>query len=110
MDFTKTPRYKAAARAVLNNKDIRLVVGHSYGAAVAHQLIRTFSHLKGRGYAYPHARFMSHPRFQTFRHYGDIISSFDFQAKTSKRPFRGPLDAHTYKFHDGKYASYKTDL
>ena len=114
-EFRKIPRYKAAHKLIMIDKfegknQIRAVVGHSKGAAVAHQLIMDFPHLKGRGYAYPHARMHSDTRFQTFRHFGDPASMLDFQAKTSDRPYRGPLSAHESSGYTGKYAKYKQDL
>lgn len=114
-EFRKIPRYKAAHKLITidkfeGNNKIRAVVGHSKGAAVAHQLIMDFPHLKGRGYAYPHARMHSDTRFQTFRHFGDPASMLDFQAKTSDKPYRGPLSAHESSGYTGKYAKYKQDL
>lgn len=108
--FKNIPRYKEAKAIIESHGGIRGVVGHSKGAAVAHQLIMDYPHLKGRGYAYPHARLHSDARFQTFRHFGDPASMLDFHAKTSDKPYRGPYDAHSSSGYTGKYAKYKQDL
>ena len=102
--FMLTARYKAAQKVLKANPHIKTVVGHSYGATTAWALTRNFN-VKGRAYGSPVARVFNDPRFQTFRHRGDPVSILDFAAKTSKRDFEGPLDAHSYKYFDGKYLS-----
>lgn len=102
--FMLTERYKAAEKVLKANPHIKTVVGHSYGATTAYALTRNFR-VKGRAYGSPVARIFNDARFQSFRHSGDPVSILDFAAKTSKRPFKGPLDAHSYKFHDGIYKS-----
>lgn len=102
--FMLTERYKAAEKVLKANPHIKTVVGHSYGATTAYALTRNFR-VKGRAYGSPVARIFNDARFQSFRHSGDPVSILDFAAKTSKRPFKGPLDAHSYKFHDGRYKS-----
>jgi hypothetical protein len=102
--FMLTERYKAAEKVLKANPHIKTVVGHSYGATTAYALTRNFR-VKGRAYGSPVARIFNDARFQSFRHSGDPVSILDFAAKTSKRPFKGPLDAHSHKFHDGKYKS-----
>ena len=102
--FMLTERYKAAEKVLKANPHIKTVVGHSYGATTAYALTRNFR-VKGRAYGSPVARVFNDARFQSFRHAGDPVSILDFAAKTSKRPFKGPLDAHSYKFHDGIYKS-----
>ena len=102
--FMLTERYKAAEKVLKANPHIKTVVGHSYGATTAYALTRNFR-VKGRAYGSPVARVFNDARFQSFRHSGDPVSILDFAAKTSKRPFKGPLDAHSYKFHDGIYKS-----
>jgi pimeloyl-ACP methyl ester carboxylesterase len=104
-----TERYKAAEKVLKANPHIKTVVGHSYGATTAYALTRNYR-VKGRAYGSPVARVFNDARFQSFRHSGDPVSILDFAAKTSKRPFKGPLDAHSYKFHDGIYKSRSSFL
>jgi hypothetical protein len=96
---TSTGRYRAARSHL--TKQIRYVVGHSLGGAVANQLVANHNWLHGRIYSAPirsrsGASTAPHSRVQSFKHPYDPIAMFDQGAEQSSFT----PDIHGYRGYD----------
>ena len=84
-DVEHTPRYAQALQALRQNPDVKQIVGHSYGAAVALRLNETHPgrFQKVRAYGAPRF-FASNPaNVESYSHIGDPVSIFDVAAHHS---------------------------
>jgi pimeloyl-ACP methyl ester carboxylesterase len=139
-DFTKVPfygdlrnatRYQAAEKALKTNPNIRRVVGHSLGGAVALELQKQYPQLKSRTYGapvwdpfgtdrMPHDQwvklgkpsFMSEPEsVERYRNLADPVSIFDGSATNSIKgnPFDSFSLTHDYGNIAAKFRSGNTD-
>ena len=87
-----TARYRDASRTLAANPQIRRVIGHSLGGAVAMQLQEDIPSLKSRTYGAPALSFSGSG--ERFRSFGDPISMFDFGARESAPTTWNP---HSYQ-------------
>jgi len=87
-----TARYESAARTLAANPQVRRVIGHSLGGAVAMQLQEDIPSLKSRTYGAPALSFAGSG--ERFRSLGDPISMFDFVARETAP---SSWNAHSYR-------------
>ena len=87
-----TARYDAAARTLVANPQIRRVVGHSLGGAVALQLQKDIPSLDSRTYGAPVLSFSGSS--ERMRSLGDPISMFDFGSRETAPETWNP---HSYQ-------------
>jgi len=93
----ETDRYKEAEKALKANPNIKRVVGHSLGGAVALELQKNFPYLKGDVYGTPYADPLGKAPegpIQRFRQAADPISILDNSAQTSI-----PTSLNTHDYH-----------
>lgn len=76
-------RYKQAANRLRLNPQVKTLVGHSLGGAVAARIIEDNINLHGRVYGAPLLRVNQHQRLQSFRHWGDPVSVLDRSSNMS---------------------------
>ena len=88
----RTARYKSAARTLAANPQVRRVIGHSLGGAVAMQLQEDIPSLNSRTYGAPALSFSGSG--ERFRSLGDPISMFDFGARETAPSSWNP---HSYQ-------------
>ena len=87
-----TARYESAARTLAANPQIRRVVGHSLGGAVALQLQKDLPTLGSRTYGAPVLSFSGSS--ERMRSLGDPISMFDFGSRETAPETWNP---HSYE-------------
>ncbi len=99
-DITKVPfsmtehatRY-AAAEAILKQRTVDTVIGHSLGGVTALELQEHYPYLHTRTYGAP---VVSATRGARYRHFGDPISALDWGAHTSLPSGLNPHSYHGY--------------
>jgi len=89
-----TERYRQANK--LMSGQIKHVVGHSLGGAVAYRLVLEYSWLTATTYGAPLVTFGKHPRVRSIRRTRDIISIFDRAAEATPGDYFGPGSNHSY--------------
>ena len=88
-----TERYKKPHKLYTDNKDnIKPIISHSLGSAIAHHIIVENEQLNGRLYSTP-ALAIPHDRIAYFSHYGDPIAMFNVDKQNTKLYLGNP---HTY--------------
>lgn len=73
-----TTRYHQALKRWTPN--IKTVIGHSLGGAIAAAMTEGNANIKARTYAAPLFRISDNPRVESYRHYLDPVSMFDRHA------------------------------
>ena len=102
-DFTKIPfygdvkqskRYTDVIQTVKQNPNVKKVVGHSLGGSVALELEKSMPNtFESTTYGAPVVSFKGGNRY---RHKNDLISAFDFGAKSVGFSIN-PIEAHSFK-------------
>ena len=88
-----TEKYKKAHKLYTDNKDnIKTIISHSLGSAIAHHIIIENEQLNGRLYSTP-ALAIPHDRIAYVSHYGDPIAMFNVDQQNTKLYLGNP---HTY--------------
>ena len=113
-DFTKVPfwgdvrnseRYQEADRALKANPQIRTIVGHSLGGAVAHQLQTDHPELKTVTYGAPSISWGTKGGENRFRNAWDPVSMFDRGAVQRHHPNPLHYAGLTHDFHNSPNVS-----
>ena len=118
-DFTKIPvfgdlrnseRYQKAHEALMNNPQVKTVVGHSLGGSVALELEKNYNHItNSRTYGAPVFDLMGKEsnNVSRYRNWGDIFSIADRSAKKSTKlnPFESLSFTHDYSNIANKFIS-----
>ena len=96
-----TSRYKISENIIINNSNIRRIVGHSLGAAITHNLIRDYPDIdEGIAVASPTILTNSYGgRLKYFRHYGDPVSMFNVTSDNLQENMVYTLNPHTYNLY-----------
>jgi hypothetical protein len=92
-------RYKDAEKLLVENPQIKSVIGHSLGSAVSDELSKrnTDKKLKTTLYGSPFVDFTGTQSENRFRHKFDPISIFDRKAQTVDLGLVSPFKSHGYE-------------
>lgn len=97
-----TPRYQQSERIIINNTNIKRIVGHSLGAAITHNLIRDYSNIE-EGIAIGSPTILTNSyggRLRYFRHCGDPVSICNLPSDNLEEDMVYTLNPHTYNLYN----------
>lgn len=106
-----TQRYIYSKNIIIENPNIKHVVGHSLGGAIGSHLISEYPHLTGRAYGAPAIFTFRNPRTEFYSHYGDPVAVTNVKVKQNYRfdVFKPEslFGIHSYKGFNKGYYVYK---
>ena len=99
-----TTKYQKAAAYIRSHPEIKMVVGHSLGAAVADALVQDFPYLKEMAYGDPMPTYIMGKGHH--RNWGDLVSIADFRTNMA---FPSNWNAHDYFDEASRYGNEEYD-
>ena len=108
-DVKKSERYKQADKMLTANPQVRTVIGHSLGGAVAHELQRAHPGLKSVTYGAPSISWGTAGGENRYRNAYDPVSMFDRGATRLKQPHVFSHGSLTHDYHNSDKTSAQPD-